>query len=140
MFHENFEELLQKILKASETCFKKVYDESQKTNETLEELEIAIDNNNIDFIKLIESKTESNIINFVLNIKEKLVNIYKKSQTFFPTIIQDIQYQIQLYQDNIVDDSFEFDICTFYDIKDTLYEITNIFTSFAKGIDIFKNR
>ena len=47
----------------------------------MEELEITIDNNNIDFMKVIESTTESNIINFVLNIKEKLVNIYKKSQT-----------------------------------------------------------
>ena len=46
----------------------------------MEELEITIDNNNIDFMKVIESTTESNIINFVLNIKEKLVNIYKKSQ------------------------------------------------------------
>ena len=80
LFHEPLEELLQKILKASGACFKKVYDESQKTNETLEELEIAVDNNNIDFMKVIESTTKSNIINFVLNIKEKLVNIYKKSQ------------------------------------------------------------
>ena len=87
LFHESLEELLQKILKASGACFKKVYDESQKINETLEELEIAIDNNNIDFIKVIESKTESNIINFVLNIKEKFVNIYKKSQMILLNLI-----------------------------------------------------
>ena len=67
--------------------FKKVYDESQKTNETLEEFEITIDNNNIDFMKVIESTTESNIINFVLNIKEKLVNIYKKSQMILLNLI-----------------------------------------------------
>ena len=38
-------------------------------------------------MKVIESTTESNIINFVLNIKEKLVNIYKKSQMILFNLI-----------------------------------------------------
>ena len=36
LFHEPLEELLQKILNASGAYFKKVYNESQKINETLE--------------------------------------------------------------------------------------------------------
>ena len=88
--------------------------------------------NNEDNITIeISEITKTEIDNFIFNIQNKIDSI----KNFFPQVIEDIKYQLKLLEDGYLINDFEFNICTYYDIIDSLNEIEKIYHKYSYGIE-----
>ena len=120
---------------ASGISFNALYLDGKNINEALTNLYNDIKNNENNIILEISEITKTEIDNFIFDIQNKIDSITESSKNFFPQVIEDIKYQLKLLEDGYLINNFEFDICTYYDIIDSLNEIEKIYHKYSYGIE-----
>ena len=128
----SYQKLYDLVLEANSKSFEQVISNSKKCKNTYDGIFTAINegqNENINNI-LKSSKDEFN--KFINETVDKADIIFSQSTSFFPQIVKHLDYLISEKFDP--EDELEFDICTFYDIRDILDNIYNIFNNFETQV------
>ena len=136
IYVQPLEKLFTDIKKASSKAFVGTNNNTNKTSLMLTQLLNEIKGNNNQIVNLILESTENSINLYLQEIYEKLEQIYEPSIVFLNEVKNDVEYAINLMNERFdVGYKFDsFDICTFYDIKDTIQEILNTFSLYEEKI------
>ena len=137
IFLTHLDNLFIQIKHGSNNSFATLYENSSKTNELFESLKNNIFYKDENIIKNIIEISE-NELSLFLQTSQNFSNIIESSKIFFPNIHELVNYQLSLIEKGY-DSEFNFDICTFYDIKDNLNELEKIFNNFENGVKIAIN-
>ena len=137
IFLTHLDNLFIQIKHGSNNSFATLYENSSKTNELFESLKNNIFYKDDNIIKNIIEISE-NELSLFLQTSQNISNIIESSKIFFPNIHELVNYQLSLIEKGY-DSEFNFDICTFYDIKDNLNELEKIFNNFENGVKIAIN-
>ena len=129
------EKLFSEIKKATNKSFIEISSDTNNTNIMLNQLLNEIKENKNEILKSILQETENNINLYLEKIYEKLKQIYESSILFLNEVRKDVDYELNL-RHQLFDTQFNsFDICTFYDIEDTIKEILNTLSSYMEKIN-----
>ena len=131
---DSYQELFDEVVKRSVIASDGIYDSSQKCKNTLNTVIEKIDNGEMSYIKSIEDISGSAIESFLNNINNTATNFYTALENFFPDITFHINYQIEKMKEEYKEE-LDFDINTFYDIKDILENIYDIYSNFVNSVN-----
>ena len=129
---DTYEKLYRAVLNANAKSFEQVINNANKCKNNFDNIFNAINETQNININNIFSSSREGINNFINKTVSNANSIYSHSQEFFPKIMQNLNYIISQKLDP--EEELEFDICTFYDIRDILDNIYNIFTNFKTEI------
>ena len=129
---DSYEELYNAVLEANAKSFEQVINNSQKCDDDFNGILTAINKTENVNINNILKSSKDEINKFINDTVDKADKIYNYSSTFFTSIMKTLNYMIN--QKLKPDDELEFDICTFYDIRDILDNIYDIFNNFKTQV------
>ena len=128
----SYEKLYDLVLEANSKSFEQVISNSKKCKNTYDGIFTAINESQNENINNILKSSEDEFNKFITETVDKADIIFSQSTSFFPQIVKHLDYLISEKFDP--EDELEFDICTFYDIRDILDNIYNIFNNFETQV------
>ncbi len=124
---KSYEKLFNLVLEANSKSFEQVISNSKICNNTYVEIFNAIDEGQNTNVNNILKSSKDEMEKFINETVDKADKIFNQSTSFFPQITKHLDFMISEKLDP--KDELEFDICTFYDIRDILDNIYNIFNN-----------
>ena len=135
IFQEPLKELFNTIKSASVNCYNDAIDNAELVEKKFNDLSTSINNGEQINIKNIIDIIKNDIDKFINDHQNDANSIYEAAQIFYPGIRNSIEKRLAVLKQNDSLDDFNFDITTFYDIKDIYNQVINILNNFKIRIE-----
>ncbi len=135
IFQEPLKELFNTIKSASVNCYNDAIDNAELVEKNFNDLSASINDGEQINIKNIIDISKNDIDEFINDHQNDANSIYEAAQIFYPGIRNSIEKRLAVLKQNDSLDDFNFDITTFYDIKDIYNQVINIMNNFKIRIE-----
>ena len=133
VFQQPLEELFLTIRNASSISYNKVINNSTNTINQFNQIQNEINAKTEPNLKNIFDDT-NNIEAFLLEHVNDALDIYDASKVYYNGIVNAINTRLEILKQNKTENTFNFDITTFYDIKDIYNKVLNILSNLNQRI------
>ncbi len=127
-------ELKRIILIVNETTINKyneIYESSIKANQEYNKILTDIQNNRENFVSSIKTISSEAVVDFIENNKNKLEILFNEWTKFYQNIIEELEENKKDLNNSI----FRLNIGFYYNIKDEMDDIINIYKEYGKNIE-----
>ena len=135
IFQDPLKELFNTIKSASVNCYNDAIDNAELVEKNFNDLSTSINNGEQINIKNIIDISKNDIDEFINDHQNDANSIYEAAQIFYPGIRNSIEKRLAVLKQNDSLDDFNFDITSFYDIKDIYNQVINIMNNFKIRIE-----
>ena len=135
IFQDPLKELFNTIKSASVNCYNDAIDNAELVEKNFNVLSTSINNGEQINIKNIIDISKNDIDEFINDHQNDANSIYEAAQIFYPGIRNSIEKRLAVLKQNDSLDDFNFDITSFYDIKDIYNQVINIMNNFKIRIE-----
>ena len=133
VFQQPLEELFLEIRNASAIGYNKVINNLTNTINQFNQIQNEIDAKTEPNLKKLFDET-NNIESFLLTHVRDAFDIYDAAKVYYPGIVDAINTRLNILKQNKTENKFNFDITTFYDIKDIYNKVLNILSNLNQRI------
>jgi len=133
VFQQPLEELFLTIRNAGSISYNKIFDNLTNTINLFDQIQNEINAKTEPHLKNILDASDANIEAFLYNHVSDASNIYEASKAYYSGVVDAINTRLEILKQN-KSHTFDFDITTFYDIKDIYTKVLNIFTNLNQRI------
>ena len=133
VFQQPLEELFLTIRNAGSISYNKIFNNLTSTINLFDQIQNEINAKTEPHLKNILDASDANIDEFLYNHVSDASNIYEASKVYYSGVVEAINTRLEILKQN-KSHTFDFDITTFYDIKDIYTKVLNIFTNLNQRI------